>query len=170
MAMGGPRARAQRGMTMVELITYTGIFTVFTGTIVGAELAARRLHRNEAMTLQALHEADRLFAAIAEDCDRATGIVATGGPRATFQGPGGDVRYVLAGNGALMRKDPERTATLATDAGAISFGRPDPRKHPRLLRVWATFRRPLDRGETFERTYERTFLIRNLAGYGNGGL
>jgi type II secretory pathway pseudopilin PulG len=161
------RAGAERGFTMVELLAYLAILVAVTGTLVGAEVGARRMNRTEGTLLEALGQADRAFALLSEDCDRATGVEARtvkGRAELELLGPGG-VKWI-AKDGELLRGK----GLVASFAEEVRFERPDAARHPRLLRVSLTFRRRLSKDDVFERTYERSFLIRNLDGDGRGGL
>ena len=147
--------RRLRGFTLVELLAYLAIFTVMTGTIVGAELSARRLNRAEAATLEAIYEIDRLFAAIAEECDKATSV--------RLDAPG---KAAFAGGSTFAARDGhvERDAFwLTSHVKELSFTQPDAASHPRLLHVRVKILRTWGPKDSFERTYERTFRMRNLA-------
>jgi hypothetical protein len=156
----------ERGFTMVELLAYLSIFTMFLGTVAGAEVAARRMNKVEGATLHAVYEVDRLFAFIAEDCDHATGVAMVGvpakGSRQELIFRNG-ATYIAKGGEVLRNK-----RLVATDVHDVVFSRPDPVKYPRLLQARLTYRQNLADGQTFERTFERTFRIRNLEGDGRG--
>src|SRR5207237_2639839 len=128
----------------------------FTGTIVGAEMSARRLNRAEAATLEAMYEIDRLFAAIADDCDKATGVKLDVPGKAAFIG--GSTYSAVEGQGNVKRDD----FWLASSVAKAEFTRPDATNHPKLLHVKVLFKRSWGASDSFERTYERTFRIRNL--------
>jgi prepilin-type N-terminal cleavage/methylation domain-containing protein len=156
------KARASRGFTLIELLAYLAIFTAVSGTIVEAELSARRMHKYEGVTLETIYKMDRLFASIAEDCDRASGVsVEQDGRELRFAGGSS---YVLKGGEIARDGKP-----VAKDIREIGFTRP-PEPRSRLLFVKIHVARDLGNGELFERRYERTFLLRNLEGDGRGGL
>lgn len=156
-------ASTRAGFTLVELLAYLSIFTVFTGTIVGAEMSARRLNRAEAATLEAMYEIDRLFSAVADDCDKATGIKMDTPGKVSFIG--GSTYTALEGQGNVKRDD----FWLASNVAKAEFSRPDAANHPRLLHVKVVFRRSWGPTDSFERTYERTFRIRNLGAEARSG-
>ncbi len=159
-------ARRDDGFTLVELLAYLTVFISLTGTIVGAEVFARKLNRSESATLEAMYEADRLFAALAEDCDRATRVHfaadRTGDLVLQF-GDAGGATYAMR-EGEVVR-DGKRLSR-----GTVEFSRPGADKHPRLVKARLAFKRAWGPNEWFERAYERTFLVRNLGGDGRGGL
>lgn len=159
----GRRAR-QSGFTLIELLAYLAIFTSFTGTVVGVEIVARKMNRIEATTLEAMDQVDGLFEAIATDCEKASGVRAETGTRKELVFTGGG-SYVARG-GEVLRDG----RAVARSVHHVGFFRPDPAKHPRLVRVSVQFRRDWGPNESFERLYERTFLVRNLEGDGRGGL
>ncbi|HVY60760.1 MAG TPA: hypothetical protein VHF22_03865 [Planctomycetota bacterium] len=161
-ARAGQRARA-RGFTMVELLAYLGIFTSLTATMIGAELSARRINRNEATILDAMYEVDRVFAAVAEDCDRATGVEVPLAPRHELNFTGASKYEYRAGK--LLRDGKE----ISTNVHNVQFIQTDPKDHPRLVRVQVRYVKRLGRDDEFDRTYERTFFIRNLEGARNAG-
>lgn len=157
------RRAGERGFTMVELIAYLGIFTSLTATMVGAELAARKLNRAEATVLEAMYTVDRVFGAIAEDCDRATGVYCPPAPKHEVSFTGGST--FSAKDGVVTRDG----KPLGTELHHVRFFQPDPARHPRLLTVEVTYQRTWGT-DSFARRYERTFLVRNLEGDYRGGL
>jgi len=157
----------QGGFTMVELLAYLVIFVALTGALMGAEVAARRMNRNEGVHLEALGQADRAFSLLSLDCDRAVGLAigdVKGRKELILLGP--DAVKWIAKDGELLRG----TSLIGTFIEEVAFERPDAAKHPRLLTVRLTFARRLVGKDEFRRTYERSFLIRNLDGDGRGGL
>lgn len=166
-AGGAARRTRERGFTMVELIAYLAIFTTVTGTLIGAEMAARRMNRNEGTQLEALGQADRAFSLLAEDCDRAVGVaVASVKSHRELQLLGPDAVKWVAKDGELLRGK----SLVASFVDEVEWSQPDAAKHPRLLKVKLVFRRKFPGQDSFERTYERSFLLRNLDGDGRGGL
>ena len=158
--------RADRGFTLVELLLYLALFALVSGTIVGSQIFAERVNRTEGALVQALGQIDTLFAAIAADCDRAT-----------------DVRPSLAGSGEVRLEGAATYEIVPTRAEILRDGRPlvshavsvrfeRDADHPELLRVRVQIARgagaPEARpsAEKFERTFLRTFFVRNAMGGG----
>lgn len=146
--------RGDAGFTLIEVLTYLALFTFFMASLVGAEVLASRVNKGESAIVEALAEVDRLFARLAEDCDRASDV-----SRDLVQS--GEV--VLSG-AAVYAIDPARRTILRDgvrlmgDVAAARFER-DP-KSPRLLKVSVRVRAG-PHGEPIDRTFERSFYLPN---------
>src|SRR5205807_8454846 len=125
------RRAAESGFTLIELLAYLAIFSAVSGTIVEAELAARRMHRWESAGLDAMYQADRFFASVAEDCDRSTGV--------SIEQGGRELRFAHGSSwvfdGTDIKKD---GSTAARGVGDVGFTRPDDARS-RLLFVTLHF-------------------------------
>ncbi|GIW72563.1 MAG: hypothetical protein KatS3mg102_2105 [Planctomycetota bacterium] len=95
------RRAAGAGFTLVELLGYLGLLSVMTVVMLGAEAAARRVHRYEDGHVRVLQQVQRAFGQLAADLAVATAVAVAGEDRLSLQG---GPRYERRGaTGELVR-------------------------------------------------------------------
>lgn len=79
--------RGERGFTIIELLTYLALASLFLAGLAGTEVMAGKLRAREASYVQALTQVDALFSQMQDDCGRARGARIEGG-KAVLEGAG----------------------------------------------------------------------------------